>query len=44
MKWFMIAGEYLLGLVILFVTLLCILVAAFVSLLELPRYLRNTHK
>jgi hypothetical protein len=34
-----LAGEYPVALLILFVTLLCILAAAFVSLAELPRYL-----
>ena len=43
MKWLMLAGEYLVGLLILLVMLLCILVAALISLAELPRYLRHMH-
>jgi hypothetical protein len=44
MKYVMIAGEYVVGLLILLVNLLCIAVAAVISLTELPRYLRNSHK
>ena len=44
MKILMIIGEYLVGFIILLVTLLCILVAGFFALLELPRYLRLTSK
>ncbi len=43
MKWLMLGAEYLVGLLILLVVLLCILVAAFVSLAELPRYFRHMH-
>ena len=44
MKFFMIAGEYLVGVVILAITLVCILVAALISLTELPKYLRHSSK
>jgi hypothetical protein len=44
MKWLITAGEYLVGLLILFLTLLCIIVAGFVSVFEFPRYWRRTHK
>ncbi len=40
----MIAGEYVAGILILLVTLICIVVAMFVSLFELPKYLRNSGK
>ncbi len=44
MKALMVCAEVLLGLLILLMTLVCILVAAFVSLFELPKYWRRTHK
>lgn len=44
MKVIMVAGEYLVGIVILFLTLLCFIPAAFFSLLEFPRYSRNMGK
>jgi hypothetical protein len=40
----MIAGEYLIGILILLVVLVCILVAGLVSLTELPEYLRHNSK
>lgn len=44
MKWLITAGEYLVGLLILIVTLFCIVLAGFASLFELPRYLRRMQK
>jgi hypothetical protein len=44
MKVLMIGGEYLVGLLILFLTLLCIVVAGVLSLIEFPNYLRHMHK
>jgi hypothetical protein len=44
MKWAETLGEFLVGLVILVITLLCIVVAAFVSLFEFPKYWRLSHK
>ncbi|HEX3724691.1 MAG TPA: hypothetical protein VHV08_00545 [Pirellulales bacterium] len=44
MKFFMIAGEYVVGAVILLVSLLCIFVAGVLSVFELPKYLRHMHK
>jgi hypothetical protein len=40
----MIAGEYVVGLLILAVVLVCILVAALISVTEVPKYLRHTQK
>jgi hypothetical protein len=44
MKVIMIAGEYLLGFLLLLVTLLCIAIGFVVSLFELPRYFRLKSK
>ncbi len=44
MKALMILGEYAVGVVILLMVLACIFVAAFISLFELPGYLRRMHQ
>jgi len=44
MKWVELFAEFLLGFVILLITLVCIVVAAFVSLFELPKHWRLSHK
>jgi hypothetical protein len=44
MKSLMKAGEFLIGLVLMFLTLLCIIAGGIVSLFEIPKYLRRAHK
>lgn len=44
MKTLMNAGEFLVGVVILLITLVCIAVAGVISLTELPRYWQRTQK
>lgn len=43
MKTLMRSGEFLLGVVILFLTLLGIIAGGIISLFEIPKYLRRTH-
>ncbi len=40
----MILGEYVVGVVIWLLVLLCIVVAMFISLFELPGYRRRMHR
>jgi hypothetical protein len=44
MKYIMLAGEYLVGAFICFLTLFTILIGLVISLFELPRYFRLTKK
>lgn len=44
MKSLMIAAEFLLGVAILMLTVLCIAAAGIVTLFEIPKYLQHTRK